>query len=218
MDNGYLILLVVFLCFGLATCLSVFIPALKKTRRRLQAAQVRLRSFETGHRSSDETTPAAPGPKKPQGLCYYFAYGSNMNPERMLKRQVSFTKRVAGSLRNWKLVFNVPDCKQDGVAYANIERCEGARVEGVLYEVEQAGMSILDRFETGYARLLVSVFNDGHVREAYVYIFPQADTESNRKPARWYLAHLLAGQDLLSPDYGAELAQTDTAHHAGAEN
>ena len=54
---------------------------------------------------------------------FYFAYGSNMNPDRIRERIPN--ARVVGraTIRGWRLVERL---------YADIERAKGGRVEGVL--------------------------------------------------------------------------------------
>jgi len=62
----------------------------------------------------------------------YFAYGSNMNPERMRQRGIKFSKREHAILEGWKLVFNKIASRNPNKGYANIERKEGSIVKGIL--------------------------------------------------------------------------------------
>lgn len=49
----------------------------------------------------------------------YFAYGSNMNKDRMKERKINFTSRQFAKLLCYKLVFN-KKAKDGEFAYANI--------------------------------------------------------------------------------------------------
>ena len=75
----------------------------------------------------------------------YFAYGSNMNPERIRER-IPMARTVGTALiLGWRLKERL---------YADIERSRGSRVEGVLYLVTKTELHRLDLYE-GYP----SVYN-----------------------------------------------------------
>jgi gamma-glutamylcyclotransferase len=134
-------------------------------------------------------------------LVKYFAYGSNMNPERMRGRGINFGARRRATLEGYQLVFNVFKAHDSPIGYANIvSQDDGARVEGVLYEMPFADFAKLDRFEDGYDRgaVTVTVDHEGAV-EAAAYIGHR--TALSLAPTREYLRHLLIGSSLLSPDY-----------------
>lgn len=80
---------------------------------------------------------------------YYFAYGSNMDPCRMIKRSLCSSRREHAILEGWKLVFNKVSRRNQNEDFANIEREEGSIVEGILYEIECSDLEKLDRHE-GY--------------------------------------------------------------------
>ena len=70
----------------------------------------------------------------------YFAYGSNLNPERMRRRIPDARPVGRATLRGWRLVERL---------YADIEKARGGRVEGVLYLVTPTELRRLDAYE-GY--------------------------------------------------------------------
>lgn len=123
---------------------------------------------------------------------YYFAYGSNMNPERMKERGVNYRWYKKAVLKDYRLVFNKE--RLNGSAAANIEPFPGAVVEGVLYELEnpRRGIDNLDVYEgypDHYDRMVVKVeTEDGEVYDAIVYI---AQPWRVFKPLREYFNHLL---------------------------
>lgn len=95
----------------------------------------------------------------------YFAYGSNMNAARMAKRVPCAICKGTATLYGWRL------CER---LYADIERADGERVDGVLWEIVARGLETLDRYE-GYPDVytggLCKVWKRGAKRpiEAYVY-------------------------------------------------
>jgi len=68
---------------------------------------------------------------------WYFAYGFNMNPERMRSTGVDFKQRKKGILCGYCLVFNKIATGVPDAGYANIAPDENGIVEGILYEVEE---------------------------------------------------------------------------------
>ncbi|MEC8272283.1 MAG: gamma-glutamylcyclotransferase family protein, partial [SAR324 cluster bacterium] len=94
----------------------------------------------------------------------YFAYGSNMNPERM-KQRIGWSPPSRGAvLQDYQLMF---DKQSNDGGKANIRPLKGEAVEGVLYQLAEKDLLSLDGFEgvsTGdYARekLEVSINGDG---------------------------------------------------------
>ena len=145
---------------------------------------------------------------------FYFAYGSNMNPQRMIVREAFFTERVGAKLPGYKLVFNFRRSRNPGESAANIVPDPGNCVEGALYLTDEKAISKLDGYEgypNHYRREEVTVVTkDGHEIIALVYIANENKTADGLKPSREYLGHLLAGQDLLSESYFQILQNTET--------
>jgi len=138
-------------------------------------------------------------------MCYYFAYGSNMNPNRMLARGVSFIKRELGELQGYTLVFNKM-CR-DGTAAANILPDENSAVYGALYTCADDDVHIqLDKYEGvsshQYSRTkyLIKLENATYVC-ASVYIANPDRCKTGLPIHPSYLEHLLDGKDILPPDY-----------------
>lgn len=72
----------------------------------------------------------------------YFAYGSNMNPERIRYRIPEARGLGRAVLKGWKLTERL---------YADIDRARGGRVEGVLYCISETELRRLDFYE-GYPK------------------------------------------------------------------
>jgi len=147
---------------------------------------------------------------------YYFAFGSNMDKERMIKRSVEFieTEMQKGILNDWKLVFNKIRDDKEGAGYANIEPEIGSIVEGIIYKTNQDGIKKLDRREgvpDHYIQKIIPVKNnDKKLIDCVIYIANQSKTNDSLKPEKWYLNHLLAGKEFLSKDYFKNLKNTET--------
>mgnify|MGYP005672718975 CR=1 FL=1 len=144
----------------------------------------------------------------------YFAYGSNMNPERMRKRGVDFLIREHAILDGWRLVFNKVASRNFREGYANIERDETDTVEGVLYTLGEEDMEKLDVCEgypCQYDRMTVRVrLDNGEEMQAVTYVAVPDIVKDGVKPSRKYLNHLLAGCDVLSAEYCARLRKWET--------
>ena len=151
---------------------------------------------------------------------YYFAYGSNIDLNRMKEREVEFVSYQRAILENYTLRFNKYSYKT-GCGVANIETKEGDYVEGVLYELEnpEEGISRLDYFEgffcenclqNHYLRRIMKVkTNDGREVEAYVYVANPIHVDNSLKPSLEYLRHLLSGceRKILSEEYCKRLKE-----------
>ncbi len=147
-------------------------------------------------------------------LMRYFAFGSNMNPDRMRQRGVNYTSRVRAVLESYTLKFNKVSKNNPVKAFANIVPKEDGIVEGILYEMPAEDIKKIDRAEGApkhYKRICVTVqLDDGSKVEADTYIAQPEWIREGIRPDREYLNHLLAGEDLLSKSYYRKLAETNT--------
>lgn len=144
---------------------------------------------------------------------YYFGYGSNMNRVRVTKREMPFGEVLAGTLYDFELAFNKRSVKYPGAASANVIAKSGSKVEGVLYRLNhEEAILKMDPFEgypIRYNRTLMEVETLNGAVSAWVYTANAEYITEGLKPARWYLNHLLAGKEHLTPDYYARLATTE---------
>ncbi len=137
--------------------------------------------------------------------CYYFAYGSNMNQARMKAREMAVEEVMAGSLTGVDLAFNKLAADAPNRSYANIVYAAQGKVEGVLYRL--SGLREIERmdpFEGAprfYSREVYQIDTAQGPISAWVYVANKAMIDNDLKPARWYLNHLLAGQEFLGVDY-----------------
>jgi cation transport regulator ChaC len=143
---------------------------------------------------------------------WYFAYGSNMNPQRVAARGLTFDTVRGGVLRGVRLTFDKQSSDHPHSGHANLTFDAQSHVEGVLYRLRDPDeIALMDRFERtpiNYSREMVEVQADGEPILAWTYFANPAVIRANLRPDREYLAHLLAGRAYLSDSYHAFLAAT----------
>lgn len=147
----------------------------------------------------------------------YFAYGSNLNLRQMRRRCPGH--RVVGPAvaEGWRLVFPRPCESWDGAGVAGIERADGRRVEGALYEVTAADEAALDRYEgivdgEYTKRELTVTLPGGSVQVAMTYFATPVDP-GHFPPSRRYLETILEGarDHRLSDEWVALLRSVQVA-------
>jgi len=87
---------------------------------------------------------------KDEPLVYYFGYGSNMNPDVILKRRKANPKEVSpGILNDWKLRFNIMGLPFVEPCFGNVVRSPGATVHGVLFLITMKEFKYIQSTEGG---------------------------------------------------------------------
>ena len=144
---------------------------------------------------------------------YYFAYGSNMNPERMLDRGAEFTHRQSHALPGYSLKFNKVSSKAPGSGSANIVPDENGVVEGVIYRITVGGLYKLDKFEgypEHYGRIRLTLDLDGINETVKTYTAMPDKIKDGLSPTKSYLRHLLKARHDLTPEYYDFLINVET--------
>ena len=140
---------------------------------------------------------------------HIFAYGSNMNPERVRERGLGFRSVAGARLPGFRLQFDKTSSTYAGVGHANVHVDHGSVVEGVLYWLHDAAeIQKMDRFERtpiNYSRDIVTVHTAAGPVLTWTYFANPAVHVTDLAPSADYLAHLLAGEAHLSDDYIEEL-------------
>lgn len=134
----------------------------------------------------------------------YFAYGSNLKLERMRARVASAQALRIARLFHRQL--SLDKRGRDGSGKANVSAAFGACVWGVVYRIELADWSTLDRYEPGYARVAVEVQTDeGDWLLAETYV--ARDLTPDPVPWSWYKRLIVDGarEHGLPPAYVAQL-------------
>jgi gamma-glutamylcyclotransferase (GGCT)/AIG2-like uncharacterized protein YtfP len=115
---------------------------------------------------------------------YYFAYGSNMNLEHMRKLCGWHCQLLCRTkLPNFEVGL-------DSRGYANIRPKVQDEVWGLLFEIDEDGLNMLDEFEgypTVFGREEVTVFDDNKVKyKAQVYIEPATEFGGNEARVEYF--------------------------------
>jgi len=144
---------------------------------------------------------------------YYFAYGSNMNPERMAERGAHFTLRHKHTLRGYCLKFNKISSQRPGTGCANIVPDENGYVEGVVYKITVRGLYNLDKFEgypDHYDRVRLILDLNGFEETVKTYMALPDKIGECLRPSKSYLEHLLKAKDYMSAEYYSYLQNIKT--------
>ena len=133
----------------------------------------------------------------------YFAFGSNMDGAQMARRCPGSTALGLATLRGHRLVFRGPSRNRGG-GVLSVDLSSGDEVHGVLYQVTEAHLVALDRFEGApawYKRVACQVSDAGgqHLA-AVIYRLPVTVVEMPPTPA--YLQQVEAAFET----HGLELA------------
>lgn len=143
----------------------------------------------------------------------YFAYGSNMNPQRVAERGL-VTRAVRGAgIRGMQLTFDKSAPAEGAtVGHAALRFARDGLVEGVLYDLagpsEILKMDAFERSPINYSRERVQVMAGTETVIAWTYFANAAVCRLGLRPTRAYLAHLLAGAPYLSAAYVDQLRAT----------
>lgn len=132
---------------------------------------------------------------------WYFAYGSNMNAQRMVYRKAFFTRRIKATLRMHRLVFNKIATTEPGYGLANVEADNYENVQGILYEIQESDLIELDKHEgvkgQHYERKTMTVETENGSVEAVVYVAHPSKIQNGLIPTVAYAENLYKGLDLL---------------------
>jgi gamma-glutamylcyclotransferase (GGCT)/AIG2-like uncharacterized protein YtfP len=122
----------------------------------------------------------------------YFAYGSNMDVERLRDRCPSAVVRGTGSLAGYRLVFNI--CSSGwNCGAANVVPDPSSVVWGVVASVSDEDLRVLDRFEghpDHYQRVSLPVMIGSAVSPMWTYVAPAEHAVV--LPSAAYMAVLIA--------------------------
>ena len=144
---------------------------------------------------------------------YYFAYGSNMDWPQMQRRCPTSSFICVARLPEYRFAI-ARHSRLRNCGTANVFADPGSEVWGVVYNVSEQDIFILDGFEDGYRREKVFVYDrdDGHRPiETLVYIAAREVVVPLPNPE--YKRLILAGARhwRLPPDYCAMLERIEVA-------
>jgi gamma-glutamylcyclotransferase len=150
----------------------------------------------------------------------YFAYGSNMDWERITDRDRAPSAQflLKATLPGYKLAFTRCSEKQQ-TGTADVVLCSGGLVWGVVFEIDPGDSDKLDAAEGVNFRayrpepITVLAENDAtrHLRVLTYVVCQKAAT--HQPPAPWYLNHIVNGAIRwdLPAEYRAEIQRIQTS-------
>lgn len=151
----------------------------------------------------------------------YFAYGSNMDEEDLEKwcrehgyHPVKPLSKEVAKLKGWRLVFNHYSSGRKG-GVANIERCEGEEVWGLLMELSEGDFETLRKKEGApsvYCEREVEVeTREGRVKKAKTFVV-ENPRGGHVPPTKEYLGLLVrsAKKYGFPPEYIRKLESVET--------
>ena len=125
------------------------------------------------------------------GKILYFAYGSNLNKKQMQERCPDSQPRFIATLPNYKMAFSGWSRTWHG-GTATIKPFRGEKVRGAIYEVNEACLRQLDKYETGYTRFNVTVFDeDNQPHQVLTYV--KSGQLQDALPSKEYAAVIKQG-------------------------
>ncbi|PFX21196.1 hypothetical protein AWC38_SpisGene14322 [Stylophora pistillata] len=157
--------------------------------------------------------------KPPEGQLYYFAYGPEMNPNRMaiyLRREPK--TRLWGILFGFQILFNKRGTSDEAGGFPNMEFSPRNSVEGCVYAITDTELRMLDNcmgYPKHYTRVVVPVWmlnctspSEHGVAQycvpAVSYIAQDkwiVNDSSQKLECRYSVSQCLKASDILTPNY-----------------
>jgi gamma-glutamylcyclotransferase len=122
----------------------------------------------------------------------YFAYASNLNKQQMRERCSASTPKYSAVLPNYKRIFAGWSRTWHG-GVATIKPFRGEKVQGAVYEVTEVGMRQLEKYDVGYTRLNVAVFDEDNVPHQAVTLVMSGQIQE-ALPSKEYAVVIKQGQ------------------------
>lgn len=139
---------------------------------------------------------------------WYFAYGSNLDPDRFRDRICDWSERKRAILGDYRLRFS-GEVTSEGGGGAIIEEAPGDHVYGGVYRISRAQIETMDQVELGAAtnpdrrgeRAQLTLRCPDGTLEVEVYVVPRP--KRYRAPSDSYLGHIVKG--LRAFGYGEDV-------------
>ena len=135
---------------------------------------------------------------------YYFAYGSNLHPKRLMERVPSAELIGVAEYPNHRLTFHKRS--NDGSSKCNMFKSSLVldMIHGAIYKLNPEHKSELDRFEGkgyGYIDNQIMLKHNGNEYTCFTYLAQKSHIVDNLKPYHWYKKLVILGAQYLEfPD------------------
>lgn len=147
----------------------------------------------------------------------YFAFGSNVDLDRIRKRCPSAQSLTTGKLEDYKLVFNMMGNKEEGKGggIANIEESIGDYVLGALYRIDKQELQELNVLEQSMnysVETMDIIVTEDYSIDATVYISHEKSSE-RYAPTKSYRNFIIKGMESnkFPDDYQSEVKRMMSA-------
>lgn len=148
----------------------------------------------------------------PTDLVWYFAFGANMHDSAFLeRRRMQPIQWRVGSIKGYRLRFNLDGWPRGKTAPANVQASPGAKVWGVIYHITRRELVLLDATEGvpgfGYRHLWVEA-EDTLGTRLNVVTYMADGKEHDGNPSLRYITLLRDGARAHGlPDHYIELLE-----------
>lgn len=124
-------------------------------------------------------------------MVLYFAYGANMDPEKMDERGVEGVNRGLACLPHHRICFDkIAQGKKMG--WATLIKDYTTAVWGCVWQITITDLEKIDKYEVGYSRRReIIIFVDEEEIQAWIYFAKQDETEYPRFPGLKYISRIL---------------------------
>ncbi|MGI9319820.1 MAG: gamma-glutamylcyclotransferase family protein [Thiogranum sp.] len=137
-------------------------------------------------------------------MIYYYAYGSNLHPMRLVERVPSADLVGVAKHPNHMLTFHKKS--NDGSSKCNMfnSDTESDLIYGAIYKLKPEHKNELDRFEGkgyGYIDNPITLEHNGNEYTCFTYLAQQSHIVDSLKPYCWYKQLVILGAKFLNfPD------------------
>ena len=135
-------------------------------------------------------------------MIYYFAYGSNLHPMRLMERAPS--AELVGVTKHTNHALTFHKRSNDGSSKCNMFNSESDLIYGAIYKLNPEHKDELDRFEGkgyGYIDNLITLEHNDDEYTCFTYLAQQSHIASDLKPYHWYKKLVILGAQYLQfPD------------------
>lgn len=154
------------------------------------------------------------------GHILYYAYGSNLHPERLGARIPTSRLLGVAELSGYQLLFHKLGADQSAKCNALFSGDPGHILLGALFSMAAHEKPILDDIEgAGYVVSEVVVKHGGTDHSAFMYVAEQAYIDDSLRPYQWYKEFVFLGAKFLDfPEhYVAQLAAVEAVDDGDPE-
>jgi gamma-glutamylcyclotransferase (GGCT)/AIG2-like uncharacterized protein YtfP len=124
---------------------------------------------------------------------HYFAYGSNLNWAQMQRRCPSSRFVCVGRLTDYDFGITRHSRLRD-CGTANVFPATGKEVWGAVYDISHADLLILDSFEDGYRREILSIYpREGRASPVDALVYVAAIEDNVPRPNAEYRRLIIEG-------------------------